>query len=750
MPENRRINNLSRAASFSEASSKGEEREDNKGFIIKSRTSKPERLTKQINNVPNIYNDGVSELQSLRMKQIDTAQRLKETLRRNVDLMTELQKARSVIRSLEKRITHLEDSQGSHDDEKEVLKVCSYCPKQQEEIQKLRLHIIELKDSFQRRWEDTQMELSQARQSLVDVSNRLVECLNNQNTSIVKIQGNNTQHLPNAGNSNYDDSQLNSTRDTHLISAGGNPINPPGYGSFPSSNNPNNYYEPPKQHNNLMYTAQVNNSISANESLNNLESLSGTQPLMFPFPGSDTTSGKYATYARSHQQSMVDLKDLLSRNDENNNNNNNNIYYPSSNICGFENGDIEFEPKSFQNNKGRDTRQIVGFESNIHRNEIMRSKFDYKYGNSSISTDNMMNNNEFNNASNLRVKSDLRIPRSPSIKTNSLPTSGNRSPMGSVQPPSLLYSNIINNRPQSENNAKYTIGRVNNLENIPLSHSPKAYQNYSLSVHQNQPYHLQSQKIQSYPTSSYNTPSLDSFTIIPNQANMINQKSYPLGFMSENSHSYNLMNSASVNSNFATSVLHSSPALFPRYYPENRNSISIPGSEDGYTSKPPLTGISSTSSMVNWMNTGNTANIIHSSNCELKLSSLNSPNQTNVTPDVTNYNELCEPSASYNLETPEYKTSSAVSPVSTEQIGVVDIEHDTYGNIRKTLEELKKTQDQRVKQLKDDREKLLRAVLNDLQDMKDFQNNLSTIQNQQDKSQQNPPKKLYPVNQLDN
>ena len=116
--------------------------------------------------------------------------------------------------------------------------------------------------------------------------------------------------------------------------------------------------------------------------------------------------------------------------------------------------------------------------------------------------------------------------------------------------------------------------------------------------------------------------------------------------------------------------------------------------------------------------------------------SLPSISSNNIQPQVIN-------TSPYNETPNEYPSS----PTTKESQVELEVEQNTYGNIRKTLEELKKTQDERVQQLKNDREKLLRAVLNDLQEMRDFQSNLASVKEQQESMIKNAPKKLFSLDQ---
>ncbi|KAH8584690.1 putative low complexity coiled coil [Cryptosporidium sp. chipmunk genotype I] len=557
----------------------------------------------------------VSELHILRLKQIETAQRLKETLRRNVDLMTELQKARGVVRSLEKKISLLERGEGINlfrNGAKDTNSPCNHCPKQQEEINKLKLHIIELNDTFQKRWDDTQKELINAKNSLSDVSNKLLDSLNNNHQMKISQE---TEKLQSISRDYINESIEDSLQfDDKVIER---------YKSY--TNNTNNFRN-----------------------------------------GSEAQSP--STYKLSRPSSSNFSNDL-------------NIRHENLNAYS------RINSNNFQ------------YSEYPRQSETPRASFANTYIRDQFLTHNQ--------------KSDPNVV-------------------------------IKHSRPQSENLIKYPVLEAN--RNFPNSHNNSNSGFYRTNNGANC-------------DSVSRIRSLDSITINPGFNSHAN--SFPPGFV------YNVSNRKyDLNSRDSISNSLPNPMVYPNNYSSNilssHNKIQTPNSSfasgvemlnSSKTKNSLLPGSNNTSYDSHFDNNSIIQNQIECENptgiSNYNSYSVNESNniQNSMSPS-SHSKTIIEPVKDQTVN--NYSTSLSdnfneypSSPVTKGTLNELEIDQNTYGNIRRTLEELKKTQDQRVQQLKDDREKLLRAVLNDLQEMKDFKTSLNSIKENQEKMIKTAPKGLF-------
>ncbi|KAK9174393.1 hypothetical protein CmeUKMEL1_00715 [Cryptosporidium meleagridis] len=548
----------------------------------------------------------VSELHILRLKQIETAQRLKETLRRNVDLMTELQKARGVVRSLEKKISLLERGEGInlfHNSAKDTNSPCSHCPKQQEEINKLKLHIVELNDTFQKRWDETQKELRNAKNSLSDVSSKLLESLSNNHQTKIN------QEIEQFRNINGDD--MNQVMEDGL---------------------------------------HFGDNMLENYKSNTIDS----------------------SFRRNVSEAQSPSTYKLSR--------------PSS--------------SNFSN------------DLNIHQNI---NAYPQIYSNI-----NHLQYNEYSRQS--------ETPRASFTNIN------NRSQLLNNQKndPNIL---IKHSRPQSEHLIKYPV--------------PESDRTLSNSHHSNSSLYQTTNNGVKYGHAA-RIRSMDSVTINPGLNGHAN--SFPLGLAyNASNRKYDLNPRDSVLNNF------SNPMVYPNTYSSNilscnnkvqtlNDSIS---NVEMFNSSKMKNSVFHASNNISYdsQSLENNSIIQNQIECEEPTGisncnsfSINEPNNISnlVSPSSLSKN-ITEPAKdqavdNYSKSLSDNFNEYPSSPVTKGSLNELEIDQSTYGNIRKTLEELKKTQDQRVQQLKDDREKLLRAVLNDLQEMKDFKTNLSIIKESQEKN----------------
>lgn len=559
----------------------------------------------------------VSELHILRLKQIETAQRLKETLRRNVDLMTELQKARGVVRSLEKKISFLERGEGInlfHNSVKGANSPCSHCPKQQEEINKLKLHIVELNDTFQKRWDETQKELHNAKNSLSDVSSKLLESLSNNHQTKI------SQETEQFRNINGDDM--------------------------------NQFME---------------------------DSLHFDDNILGNYKGNTNNSNFRRNVSEAQSPSTYKLSRPSSSN--------------FSNDLNIHNQNINAYPQIYSN------INHLQYNEYSRQSETPRASFTNTYNRSQL-----LNNQ----------KSDPNIV-------------------------------IKHSRPQSEHLIKYPVPEIN--------------RNTSNSHHSNSSFYQTSNNGVRYDPAA-RIRSLDSVTINPGLNSHAN--SFPLGL------SYNVSNRR-YDLNPRDSVLNSlsNPMVYPNTYSSNilssHNKVQTPN--DSFISSVEMFN---SSKMKNSMFHGSNNTSYDSQSLE-NNSIIQNQIECEEPTRISNYNSfpINEPSIK-NLVSPSSHSKSIVepakdqtvnnysatplsdnfneypsSPITKGSLNELEIDQSTYGNIRKTLEELKKTQDQRVQQLKDDREKLLRAVLNDLQEMKDFKTNLNIIKESQEKNTKTTSKGFF-------
>ncbi|KAJ1605383.1 hypothetical protein OJ253_3185 [Cryptosporidium canis] len=618
MPENYQKNNVGKGSKISDLSSKIKEAENDLSVSrgIKLRNSGFGSYLKQNDQLVSdnsAHGSGVSELHVLRLKQIETAQRLKETLRRNVDLMTELQKARGIVRNLEKKLSLFE--RGEHENSfrdttsKDTIPLCSHCPKQEEEINKLKMHIIEMNESFQKRWDDTQMELLQAKQSLSDVSRKMLESINN----------NQLKGIPSAHTHNFNNFEINEAIEENI-----------------------------RMDDRALDISKNNSNISS-----------------YCINGSETQSPPTYRFSR-----------------------------PSS--------------SNFSN--------VV----NAHSNSLNS----YSLINSEIS------------------KSQCKdfIHQSDTPKSNLLSSS--------IRP-------FINNNHRSLTNAiKYNRPQSEHLINYPIPNAVRAASNINTS---NGLYStIGSGDISD---KAAQIRSLDSITINPGLTDHAN--SFPSGL------GYNFSNRRyDMSSRDLTTNHFSNPFVYPNTYSSNilsQNkfqaslSDSFNSSVDTINSYKTKNSLFSTNENINAENSiiqdqldADKSTVIANLNSisestRIQGSICLSPNTHTATDQVKDLtiNNSTVPINDNLIEYPP-------SPATKDSLGEMEADQNTYGNIRKTLEELKKTQDQRVQQLKDDREKLLRAVLNDLQEMKDFKTNLSNIKESQEKMIKTAPKSLFSLEDSSN
>lgn len=619
MPENYQ-RNVGRGSKISDLSSKIKEAENDLSVSrgIKVRSDNSVNLKQNnlfVSDKSSQGFKGVSELHVLRLKQIETAQRLKETLRRNVDLMTELQKARGVVRSLEKKLSLIERRENDdlfHDTvAKDTTPLCSHCPKQQEEINKLKMHIIEMNESFQKRWDDTQMELFQAKQSLSDVSRKLLDSINNGN----KLKGTQVSQFQNL------------------------------------------------------------NSLEISESMENLRLGERTVE----------SSKNNASYRQNGSEAQSPSTYKLSR--PSSSNLSNDLYAQHHNLNSY----------SLINNETNRNQ----YNEFIHQSETPRSNY------ISTNTGHFFNNNQ---------RSDLN-----SIIKHNRPQSEHR-----INYPMPETIRMSNNKPN--NGFDQTIGdgancdpitRIRSLDSITIHPGVGSYAN---SFPSGIGYKLSSRK--------YDFPSRD---LTSNHFS--NPFIYPNTY-SSNILSLNKTQTPSSNPSISgTDMFNSNKA---------RNSLFSGNDNTSYDKNPAIQNqldIENSIGLVN-LNSHPTSesNNIQGSTCL-------SPNSQTIIEPVKDQT-VSSSSASFNDNLIEYPSS----PATKDSLNGLEVDPNTYGNIRKTLEELKKTQDQRVQQLKDDREKLLRAVLNDLQEMKDFKTNFSSIKENQEKMIKIAPKSLFSLdsNQYEN
>lgn len=623
MPENYQ-KNIGKSSKISDLSSKIKEAENDLSISrgIKLRNNGLSNQSKQINGFVS-HKSGqdlkeISELHILRLKQIETAQRLKETLRRNVDLMTELQKARGVVRNLEKKISLMERSEGAnlfHDNvTKDTTPTCNHCPKQQEEINKLKLHIIEMNDSFQKRWDDTQRELLQAKQSLSDVSNKLLDSMNN-NCKLKNIQEN---------------SRIQNFNDI------------------------NEFIEESSQFNDRVVERYRNININNTDHHRN---------------GSEIQSP--STYRLSRPSSSNFSNDLNA------------------------------------NNLSLNSSRISSGINNIQYNDYSKK--------SETPKTNFTNTNIRNYILNHDRKND------PSI--------------------AVKY-----NRPQSEHLIKYSVPET--TRTVPNNHNKS-----------NSSFYQTTKDVLNYDPVTQIYP-LDSITINPGLN--IHANSFPSGLSYNASNlRYDLNSQNSLSNNPINPLVY--PNTYSSYILSSQNKIQTPknlfvsGIENFNSKKikdPVFPGSNNASCDAQHFDnnsiipnqfdsenpseiTNNSYSATESNNVQSSLSPL-SHSQTII--------ELAKDQTVNNYSTTTFSENPneyPSSPVTKNSLNELEIDQSTYGNIRKTLEELKKTQDQRVQQLKDDREKLLRAVLNDLQEMKDFKTNLSIIKENQERMIKTAPKGLF-------
>ncbi|OII74643.1 uncharacterized protein cubi_00196 [Cryptosporidium ubiquitum] len=624
MPENYQTN-IGKSSKISDLSSKIREAENDLSISrgIKLRNNSLGNQSKHMNGLA--FNKSaqdskeVSELHILRLKQIETAQRLKETLRRNVDLMTELQKARGVVRNLEKKLSLIERAESVnllHDNAaKDIIPPCNHCPKQQEEINKLKLHIIEMNESFQKRWDDTQRELLQAKQSLSDVSSKLFDSMNNY--------------------------QMKSPQETSQIQ------------SF--NDGTNEFMEESSHFNDRVLERYKNNN---------------TNNIIYHRNGSEAQSP--STYRLSRPSSSNLSNDLNGRN---------------LNL----------------NSYSRISSRI----SNIQYNEYAHQPETPKASFNNRNIRNLLLNHDRRNDPNIVIKHNR--PQSEHLIKYSLPETARVLPNNHNKSSSGFYQTAkdgINYDP---------ITQIRSLDSITI--------NPGLNTHAN-----------SFPPGlscnvSNRRYDLNSRDLIPN--NLTNPLVYPNSYSSYILSSQNKIQTQS--DLFVSGVeTFSSNKIKNSIFPGSKNTSCDTQHFDNNSIIPNQIEGECLNETTNYRS----YSVTDSNNLQ---SSISPPSncQTIIEPikdqAVNNYN------TSFNENLDEYPSS----PATKDSLNELEIDQSTYGNIRKTLEELKKTQDQRVQQLKDDREKLLRAVLSDLQEMKDFKTNLNSIKENQERMINTAPKSLF-------
>ncbi|KAH8739591.1 hypothetical protein FG386_001148 [Cryptosporidium ryanae] len=578
MSENLR-GNVIRSSKISDLTSKIKEAE-NDLFFSKGIMKKENELGNYVSHLSRqstkkiTETDEISELQLLRIKQIETAQRLKETLRRNVDLMTELQKARVIVRSLEKKINSLESSIES----KEISQfMCPKCLKQEEEINKLKLHILELNDSFQKRWDDTQKELFEAKQSLVNVSNKLFESINS---------------------------------DTYQVDS--NPV-----------------------------------------------------------------------------------------------------------IVGTENRQHD---NKFQN------REISIATSNNYNPSVNQSPLTVRFSRSTSRNDTETNFHNYNVTNNLKIPS---IYDSSSFISRNLPKKNNE--VFQVESSRFV-------RPQSENSFKYSTTNIKPLLSKEFNSNPS----YNFQrLYGNGTFHEQMPSIKN----------IDPISIVSDRsdANPLRSKFQSDNVANTNNQVYdvspNLLNIYP--NNYSTSVLHgyNKNNIQTIQYPTNCGINSYINPNNNQLFKDNNTHLNN--KLVNDLPNQNSDSFDFRNKSSFCLSVDNNINTffDNSSPKLSLIQEETKQPQILQTTFDDTRTEYPSSPNRNETQTDFDIENNTYGNIRRTLEELKKTQDQRVQQLKDDREKLLRAVLNDLQEMKDFQSNVNSSKVEKEPKIRNEQKGYFSLEQ---
>ncbi|KAH7646941.1 putative low complexity coiled coil [Cryptosporidium bovis] len=582
MSENIR-NNVIRSSKISDLTSKIREAENDLFF---SRALKKNELGNNIMQLGRSSSkrisdtDEISELQLLRIKQIETAQRLKETLRRNVDLMTELQKARGIVRSLEKKVNSLESSIELKEASQSV---CLKCSKQEEEINKLKLHILELNESFQKRWDGTQKELLQAKQSLANVSNKLFESINN-STYLVDNNSRTINSNPVIG--------IENRQSYHKFQNRVIPI---------QSNN----------HNSI---STVNQSPST---------------IRFSRPSSkndsETTFNNYDITDKLKTHNLCDSSSFIPKN------------FPKKNEAFGINTKNKFVRPHSENNLKCSSTNIRPFLSNdLHS---------------------ITGNNSYKSYTSRIFQEQI-----PLIKNLDSIAIG----------PDQNGSNLLLTKFSNENDIVNTVSQ----EAYTASHLLNVYPNNYSSVLRG--YNKNNIQTINYPI---NNDTINSFANINNQQ-----------LFGDNNVSL---------SDKLIDVIPKNLDSFGDFM--NNSNLCLLGEDNGnkhFDSSPKFS-------------------IVPQETKQPQIS------QTNIDDTRTEY----------------------PSPNLNETQGEFDIESNTYGNIRRTLEELKKTQDQRVQQLKDDREKLLRAVLSDLQEMKDFQSNINGSRIEKESFLRNEQKGFFSLEQ---